>query len=225
MTNDKAVDLAMFGRMLADLPEYNIDGACQEAHATSTHKIDAEIDFFTAVDEKQPEESMGAGMMGTVEFDAPCYYRYACIDMRQMVKNLGGDIDLAQDGAKAFIEAFACAIPGGKQNTFAAHNPPSMLLAVVRERGNPWNLLNAFERPVRPDRDGGMIAASVKALCDYWDALVSFYGDSGITSRAAALLKTEGMPEDLDLLKNGVSNLPEFTNGIITGLKKAEEGE
>jgi CRISPR system Cascade subunit CasC len=46
-----AVDLALFGRMLADRPENNQDAACQVAHALSTHKVTREFDFFTAVDE------------------------------------------------------------------------------------------------------------------------------------------------------------------------------
>ena len=80
LNGGKAADLALFGRMLADLPGKNVDAACQVAHAISTHKVGVEFDFYTAVDDLQPEAETGAGMMGTVEFNSACFYRYANID-------------------------------------------------------------------------------------------------------------------------------------------------
>ena len=49
----KAVDVALFGRMLADMPEKNQNAACQVAHAISTHSVEREFDFYTAVDDLQ----------------------------------------------------------------------------------------------------------------------------------------------------------------------------
>jgi len=91
----KAVDVALFGRMLADMPEKNQSAACQVAHAISTHSVEREFDFYTAVDDLKPEDTAGADMMGTVEFNSACFYRYAVVDWQKLVENLQGDIGLA----------------------------------------------------------------------------------------------------------------------------------
>lgn len=173
----KTVDLALFGRMVADLPEKNIDAACQVAHAISTHKVEMEMDFYTAVDDLKPEDTSGADMMGTVEFNSACFYRYAVIDWKKLVENLGGDTDLARRTVEAFLRASVEAIPTGKQNTFAAHNPPSFVMAAVRDEGVPWSLANAFERPVRSNSQG-VVKGSIEALAEYWSQLVRMYGGS-----------------------------------------------
>ncbi|HQZ90516.1 MAG TPA: type I-E CRISPR-associated protein Cas7/Cse4/CasC [Thermomicrobiales bacterium] len=174
----KASDVALFGRMIADLPERNIDAASQVAHAISTNKISAEFDFYTALDDLKPDDTAGADMMGTVEFNSSCFYRYANVDLAQLATNLDDD-DLVEPTLEAFLRASVAAIPTGKQNSFAAQNPPSFVLAVVRDAGM-WSLANAFVNPVRPDRDGDLIANSIVALDGYWGQLSSVYGDDGI---------------------------------------------
>jgi len=171
----KAADLALFGRMLADLPSKNVDAACQVAHAISTHKVDMEMDFFTAVDDLNPKEETGAGMMGTVEYNSACFYRYAVINWEKLLGNLQ-DKDLARFTVEAFLHASIEAIPTGKQNTFAAQNPPSFIFAVVREKGMPWSLANAFEKPVWTNGKG-WIEESIKRLAEYWGKLSKMYGD------------------------------------------------
>ena len=145
----KAVDLALFGRMLADMPEKNQNAACQVAHALSTHSVEREFDYYTAVDDLKPEDSTGADMMGTVEFNSACFYRYAVVDWEKLVENLQDDEQLAKKGLRAFLEGFVVAEPTGKQNTFAAHNPPEFVAVSVRENAAPRNLANAFETAVR----------------------------------------------------------------------------
>ncbi len=179
----KAADLALFGRMLANRPEDNVDAAAQVAHAFSTNRIAAmEIDFFTAVDDLQEsneDEGAGAGMMGTVEFNSACFYRYASVHLPELVRNLQGDEDLARRSLEAFIRASIEAVPTGKQNTFAAHNPPDLILAVVRKRGQ-WSLANAFIRPVQPLGDQDLVAGSITALDRYWGKLAAGFGTDGI---------------------------------------------
>src|SRR5262249_17743101 len=99
----KAADLGLFGRMLADLPDPNIDAACQMAHALSTNKVNVEFDFYTAVDDLKPEDTAGADMMGTVEFNSSCFYRYVNIDLEQLRINLQGDDDLARKTVGALL--------------------------------------------------------------------------------------------------------------------------
>lgn len=178
----KASDLALFGRMLADLPEKNIDAACQVAHAISTHKVGREFDFYTAVDDLQKEGETGAGMMGDIEFNSACYYRYANIDCKELKKNLSDDGDLAHKTVEAFIRAAVNAIPSGKQTSFAAQNKPDFVLAVVRETGT-YSLANAFSNPVK--EGGNLTGRSVEALVDYWERINRAYPDTGIKAKPA----------------------------------------
>jgi len=175
----KAADLALFGRMLADLPDRNVSAASQVAHALSTHQVSMEFDFYTAVDDLRPEDTEGADMLGIVEFNSACFYRYANVDLAQLSENLAGDAVLAQRTLDAFIRASVSAIPTGKQNSMAAHNPPALVFAVARERGL-WSLANAFLQPVRPQRDGDLMGQSAKALDRYWGQLSAMYGQGSI---------------------------------------------
>ncbi len=172
-----APDIALFGRMLADRPETNMDAACQVAHAISTHAVNMDMDFFTAVDDVKPKEVAGAAMMGMGGFNSACFYRYACIDFDLLTKNLGGDVAMARKTVEAFLRASAHAVPTGKQNSHAAQNPPSFYMTVVRADGSAWSLANAFEKPVYPG-ERGLVTASVAALDAYWKKLADFFGDA-----------------------------------------------
>jgi CRISPR system Cascade subunit CasC len=174
----RAADLALFGRMLADLPGRNIDAACQVAHAISTHKVSMETDFFTAVDDlKTDAEDAGAGMMGVIDYNSACFYRYALLDWAGLLKNLGEDEDLARKTVEAFLTASALALPTGKQNTFAAHSRPDLIVAVVRAKGAPLSLANAFVAPARPVGEKDLTQVSADKLADNWKRATSVYGD------------------------------------------------
>ncbi len=187
-----APDIALFGRMLAENPELNIDAACQVAHAISTHRVNMEMDFYTAVDDLLSDEETGAAMMGVIPFNSACFYRYARIEWEQLVQNLGGDAALARRAVEGFLRAAVLAVPTGKQNSFAAQNPPDMVLGVARTDGHAWSLANAFEKPVRPEREGGLVSASIAALDAYWGRLVKTYGGEG--AFPAALVLDEEAP-------------------------------
>lgn len=204
-----SADIALFGRMLAEQPGRNTDGACQVAHPLSTHKVDMEMDFYTAVDDLNPEEETGAGMIGVVGFNSACYYRYALVDRDQLSRNLARKTErkngqwvqnLTQEDyveadkvIKAFLEAMVFAIPTGKQNSFAAQNLPSFGLFVRRQGGVPISLANAFAKPVRPQKDDDdLVGLSVEALTRHWDALKAVYGEQGVKSTACFHLQLEG---------------------------------
>ena len=177
----KAVDVALFGRMLADMPEKNQNAACQVAHAISTHAVEREFDFYTAVDDLKPEDTAGADMMGTVEFNSACFYRYAVVDWDKLVDNLQGDTELAAKGLRAFLEGFVVAEPTGKQNTFAAHNPPEFVAVSVRRNTAPRNLANAFETAVRVKKDESLTRKSAEELAKKAEALQAAFGGDGKT--------------------------------------------
>lgn len=176
MDGGKVVDVALFGRMLADLPQVNQDAACQVAHAISTHRVEREFDYFTAVDDKGEEDETGAGMIGQVEFNSATFYRYAVLDLNKLLSNLQNDRELALSAVQAFALAMARAVPSGKQNSFAAHNPPDFIGVCLRHAA-PMNLANAFEKPVAPRRDASLSAQSVEALASYEAKLAAVYGD------------------------------------------------
>ncbi len=144
-----AADVALFGRMVADSTEMNVDAACQVAHAISTSEVKSDMDFFTAVEDGLSEGEQGSGMMGTLFFNSACYYRYAQINLDILKKNLGEDKKQALGAVIGFYKALLSAVPSGKQNSFAAQNPVCYVKAVVRSSGAPWSLANAFAKPVR----------------------------------------------------------------------------
>lgn len=211
-----APGIAMFGRMLADDPNLNMDAACQVAHAISTHRVNMEFDFFTAVDDLQEREETGAGMMGITGFNAATYYRYARIDFDQLVENLGGDVPLARKTVEGFLRASAHAVPTGKQNSFAAQNPPSFLMVVPREDGMSWSLANAFEKPVYPKGDQSLLGASVQALETYWNDLLEFYANN-----PKAVVGIVGLDDDLTTLKEEkVKDFETWINAVLAELPK-----
>lgn len=177
----KAVDIALFGRMLADMPRSNQDAACQVAHAISTHVVEREFDFYTAVDDLKPDDTSGADMMGTIEFVSACFYRYAVVDWEKLVSNLQGDGQLAARGLNGFLEGFVVAEPTGKQNSFAAHNPCELVMVTVRRDGAPRNLANAFEVPIAVQRGQSLTRLSAEALGRKAALLEAAYGGVGET--------------------------------------------
>jgi CRISPR system Cascade subunit CasC len=178
---DGAVDIAMFGRMLADNPAFNRDAAVQVAHAFTTNAVEIEDDYYTAVDDlKEPDEDAGAGFVGEAGFGAGVYYLYVCVDRELLVKNLAGDTKLAARGLEAFMHALATASPSGKRASFANHVRPEFILL---ERGDaqPRSLASAFTQPVAAS---DQMAESIKRLRSQRDAFAAAYG-KGWTDEAA----------------------------------------
>ena len=158
---DGAADIAMFGRMLADDPEFNREAAVQVSHAVTTHRTEVEDDYYTAVDDlKIAAEDSGAGFVGEAGFGSGIYYLYACLDADLLIENLDGDRDLAARAAGALVEALATATPSGKQNSFA-HRPRATYVRAERGDRQPRDLSAAFFRPVD---DPNLRAASVREL-------------------------------------------------------------
>ncbi len=221
LEGNKAADVALFGRMLADQADLNIDAACQVAHALSTNRVEMEMDFFTAVDDlktRADEVNAGAGMLGTTEFNSSCFYRYSNVDLKQLTKNLGGDTALARAAVKAYLTAAVNAVPTGKQNSTAAQNPPSFVFAVVRKSGL-WSLANAFETPVRPDANGGLIEHSITKLDSYWAKLAKAYGSDAIIATGYYSL-AETKPTNLK--DHEVDGLSQLVQSVLTALPEGQ---
>jgi CRISPR system Cascade subunit CasC len=177
-TADTAADIALFGRMLADNPEFNREAASQVAHAITTHRVSVEDDYYTAVDDlKTPAEDAGAGFLGEAAFGSGVFYLYLCVDTALLLSNLGGDAALAATTLAALAEATATTAPSGKQNSYAAHGRAQYVLAEAGD-AQPRTLAGAFAKSV-----GGedLMAASIAELTRFRAALDAAYGSDGRT--------------------------------------------
>ena len=143
-----AVDIALFGRMMADKPAYNMEAAAQVAHAFSVNTVALEDDFFTAVDDLNRDDESGAGHVDENWFGSGVFYTYICINRDLLAKNLGDNQELAGKAVRALVEAAARVAPGGKQNSYASRANAGYIVA---ENGTtePRNLAIAFMKPVR----------------------------------------------------------------------------
>ncbi|WP_332706664.1 type I-E CRISPR-associated protein Cas7/Cse4/CasC [Plesiomonas shigelloides] len=207
----KAVDVALFGRMLADLPQVNQDAACQVAHAISTHRVERDFDYFTAVDDVGGPDETGAGMIGQVEFNSATFYRYAALDVNKLRQNLQDDKELTVSAIEALIESMVRAIPTGKQNSFAAHNLPEFIGVSLRK--SPLNLANAFERPIQPRHDKSLTEQSVEALGEYENKLAPVYGDA--TDRWAHIDLTGKWQVKNSQTRSSVSDLATWVRDVV----------
>ncbi|MCD9500330.1 type I-E CRISPR-associated protein Cas7/Cse4/CasC [Photobacterium carnosum] len=156
-----AVDIALFGRMLASSPEFNIDAACQVAHAISVHQVTIEDDYFTAVDDlNDGKTDSGSAHIGEAGFAAALFYNYICINKTQLIENLSGDEALANAAIAALTETAVKVSPTGKQNSFASRAYASYVMA---EKGQqqPRSLSVAFLKPVN---DQDMATAAINAI-------------------------------------------------------------
>ena len=171
-----AVDIAMFGRMLADTPAFNMEAAVQVAHAITVHKAAVEDDYFSAVDDlNKGLEDSGAGHIGERGYGAGLFYLYVCINRELLQQNLGGDADLTGQALEALLHAITQVAPTGMQNSFGSRAHASYLLA---EKGNhqPRSLVQAFLKPVKPWGERGMLALAVDALAQRRDNFDKVYG-------------------------------------------------
>lgn len=195
-----AIDVSLFGRMVASDPSLNTDACAQVAHSLSTHKVTTEYDYFTAVDDQAPEDNVGAGHIGTVEFNSSTLYRYATLAVHQLTEHLGDDAVLT---AVEFVRAFVLSMPTGKQNTFANRTLPDAVLVTIRH-DQPVNLVGAFEKPV-PASDEGYVVPSAKRLVHHArSAYQQFAGEPDVSLVTGELLYELGE----------VSSFPQLLNNL-----------
>lgn len=175
LDTDHSVDMAMFGRMVADDAAYNVDASVQVAHAIGIHGSTPDFDYFTAVDDLAEEgEETGAGMIGTVQMMSSTMYRYATINFDGLTDNLES-VDTARLAVEHFIEAFVSSMPTGKINTFANQTLPELVYVAVRDT-RPISLVNAFEVPVEADQGASRRKVAADRLAQEARDVESVYG-------------------------------------------------
>ncbi|TVL91597.1 type I-E CRISPR-associated protein Cas7/Cse4/CasC [Streptomyces sp. SAJ15] len=214
-----SVDIALFGRMVADSADLNVEAATQVAHAIGVHVSEIESDYFTAVDDRNSDGETGAGMIGSVDFNSATLYRYAAVDVNELHRNLGAGMrndesptTPTQKAVGAFLEGFITSLPTGKIKTFGNHTLPAAVVVKLRTR-RPVSFVGAFEEPVRKGDEGGFLRGACAKLAEHAISLEQQYGTSddehtwvfriGEETRALAELGTEvtlaGLVKDVEV--------------------------
>ncbi|WP_433547323.1 type I-E CRISPR-associated protein Cas7/Cse4/CasC [Streptomyces sp. CA-294286] len=182
-----SVDIALFGRMVADSADINVDAAVQVAHAISVHRVENESDYYTAVDDENTAAEPGAGMIGSVEFNSATLYRYAAVGIHQLADNLGQGLQEDEPlstpvrrAVEAFVQSFVESLPTGKINTFGNHTLPDAVIVKLRTT-RPMSYAAAFEEPVTGDHHGGHVREAAERLSVYVPDIERTYGDEDTT--------------------------------------------
>lgn len=217
LADNPAIDIALFGRMVADDPSLNEDASSQVAHAISTHAVQTEFDFFTAVDDLSKLDSAGAGMLGTVEFNSSTLYRYANVAVHDLYSQLKGKEETINT-LKLFVEAFSNSLPTGKVNTFANQTLPQLLMITLRE-DRPINLVSAFETPVKSNN--GFVEGSIIKLANEFNKSKKFANDSLFTAFVSTeeILKIKEIGEEKDSLKILLESMEDKLNELMNSFE------
>lgn len=216
---NQALDIALFGRMLADAPDLNTDASSQVAHAISVNKVSQEYDYFTAVDDCSAADNAGAAMLDTVSFNSSTLYRYATVNLDSLCDQLG-DVAAAAEGARAFARAFVESMPTGKQNTFANRTLPSAVLVALRKE-QPINGVAAFEDPVLPIEGTSISVQAEQRLARHLNEVADTYGQQ---PAKAWWFAVDGGDDDLQKFGQRVS-CPELYSAISDSVRDVLKGE
>ena len=224
-----SVDIALFGRMVADGADINVDAATQVAHALSVHQVENESDYYTAVDDhkEREDDDLGAGMIGTVEFNSATLYRYAALDVDLLRANLGKGLrkdepvtEPTRRAVEAFVQGFITSMPTGKVNTFGNHTLPDAVVVKMRS-SRPISFVGAFEEPCRKGQDsGGYVQEAAARLARYIPEIEAAYG---VTEDAETWVLSFGKnAEHLSGLGTQVS-LPELVDAVGEEVARRQE--
>ena len=174
------LDIALFGRMVTSDAFRDVEASMQVAHAISTNKVSVESDYFTAMDDMLSGSSMdelGAAMIGDVDFNSSCYYVYASVDTDALAENLkyaDNADEIVRKAIPALLRAMAFTDPSGKQNSFAGHVLPSVVMVECKEKKIPTSMVNAFVEPV--GKGGDLVKCSAEKLADEVDMTARNFG-------------------------------------------------
>lgn len=196
-----AADIALFGRMIANDATLNVEGAAMFSHALSTHTTANEIDFFSAVDDRKGDsEDAGAGMIGTLEYNSATYYRYCAINLDLLfdAKHLGPitEQEKRKSILRAFITAVLTAVPGARQNSMNGATLPAEVLGIRKDKGQPLQLINAFENPIKT-KGKGYAASSADEMLKHHESLKKTWA---IETAVETQLTQDGLASFLDQL-------------------------
>jgi len=155
---NESVDNALFGRMLAARPQYNVEAAMSVAHGFTVNECTTEEDYFTATDSLQESTkdedgkvNKGSGHLDKAFFAEGVFYHTFILNVDLLKKNLGGDIELVEHVIKTLFEVAAMASPTANMSRGAGSQAPSAYVMVEKCNKFPRQLgiafLNAIEGP------------------------------------------------------------------------------
>jgi len=214
-------DMALSGRMLETgvLEDTTVEASLQVAHAISTHEARPEVDYYVAADDI-PGDDAGAGYVDEAMFSSACFYKYFSIHWETLVGNLKGNKELAAHTVGAFLRGVALANPTGKQNSFAAHNPPDGILVEVKD--TPISYANAFADPVPSKGDRDLISQSIAQLAQYIHDLDNGYGKPQkrfwFSPNLRLQLKVVEDKKEFALAENNLKSLDDLIPAVIKSI-------
>jgi len=226
--NTAIPDMALSGRMLEPDKsskelwkelDTTVDAALQVAHAISTHEARPEVDYYVAADDI-PGEDAGAGYVDEAMFASACFYKYFSIHWETLVDNLKGNEQLAAHTVGAFIRGAALVNPTGKQNSFAAHNPPDGMLVEIKN--TPISYANAFASPVPSKGNRDMISQSIAQLGQYIHDLDTGYGKPQkrfwFSPNLRYPLSVVEDKQEIALAENNLKSLEELVPAVVSAI-------
>lgn len=216
----QALDVALFGRMLADAPDLNTDASAQVAHAISVNKVTQEYDYFSAVDDCSAEDNAGAAMLNAAGFNSSTLYRYATVSLTSLYEQLD-DVEATVEGVRVFIKTFVESMPTGKQNSFANRTLPDAVVIVLRD-SQPINCVSAFEKPVTPSEESSISHQAEDLLAKRLIEIDDAYGENPVKTWWMAV---DGGSEYLAKLEGQVT-FPQMLDEVAESVRGAiSEGE
>ena len=206
-----SLEAALFGRMVTSDTRANRDAAIHVAHAFTVHEEQAELDYFTVVDDlrdrEQGDDAGAAGVFDT-ELTSGLYYGYVVVDVPLLVSNLTGcdrsdwagehDRALAAQVVEHLIHLIAEVSPGAKKGSTAPYSRAELVLVEAGDR-QPRTLANAFRDTValvNRNSNETLGARAAKALNGHLNEMDAVY-ETGEARRHAALpqLKLDGVAD------------------------------
>lgn len=224
-SSQHSVDIALFGRMVAETPALTVDAACQVGHAIGVAPLENEFDYYTALDDLAVADptAADAAMIGTTGFNSATFYRYATINLPALQANLGTGLREDQPprtptakAVAAFITAFTRSMPTGRSNAFAPHTLPSLVLAQWRTA--PMSYSGAFEEPVAADAKGGILRLASIALASHARELQDAYG----AAERSWLLRVGTATDAAQDLGERVARIEDLAQSVATTITGGE---
>lgn len=195
----RAVDIAMFGRMLTSSKKYksrqkySVEAAVQVAHAISVNATVVEDDYFTAVDDLNTDVDTGSAHIGELGFGSAVYYIYVCVNKSLLEENLEIAPELVNTTLNSLLEAILTVSPSGKQNSFASRAYASYAL-IEKGSQQPRSLVSSFLAPVRGEN---VMKNAITTLEQQRDNMEKVYGKCADEAQSLNVETGEGSLETL----------------------------
>ncbi|MWC44769.1 type I-E CRISPR-associated protein Cas7/Cse4/CasC [Sphingomonas carotinifaciens] len=221
-----SLEAALFGRMVTSDTRANRDAAIHVAHAFTVHPEQAELDYFTVVDDlsrrDQGDDAGAAGVFDT-ELTSGLYYGYVVVDVPLLVSNLTGcvrgdwagdhDRALAAQVVEHLVHLVAEVSPGAKKGSTAPYSRAELVLVEAGDR-QPRTLANAFRDAVAlDDRDTNHSLGHRTAgkLAGYLGQMDRMY-ETGEARRHAAI---DDLALGKDIPNGSIRELATWAGGLV----------